>query len=1360
MTAQAAFANSAAQGQDRARYIVVLNDPALANYRGGSPGLSPTNPERAGTRKLNSESGPSRAYRDFLSQKQDDALAGIRSETGRIVPVIYRFDAALNALVLELNENEAQRIAALPGVRRVVRDEMRSLVTDNGPSWIGASGVWNGTHTGGAAGNKGEGIVIGIVDSGVNHDHPSFAAVGPVDGYVHINPFGTNYKGVCLPLTGLPFCNNKLVGVYDFTGSTPTDDNGHGTHTASTAGGNVVAAELIAPTITLDRTISGVAPHANIITYKACISPPTLPDFGQPAVGGCLVSNTSAAVNAAILDGVDVINFSISGGTDPYTDLISQAFLSARNAGIFVSASAGNEGPGPATSAHNDPWTLTVAASTHDRKLSNALTSLSGGSTTPPGTLSGLSVSAGYGPATIVYAGAAPYNNPLCETFAPATFSGQIVVCDRGVNGRVEKGQNVLDAGGGGMVLVNDEPNGDSLVADTHVLPAVHIGYSAGNILKAWVNDGGGTHTGTITATTANASPNNGDVMASFSSRGPSVVTDLLEPDITAPGVDILAAWRSEVPPGADPEFNVISGTSMSSPHMAGAAALLIKLHPDWTPAEIQSAMMTTAFLNPSLASNGSETHALFKEDGVTTADPFDMGAGRIDLRAAGRAGFVLHESDPDFTNSNPVNGGDPKSLNLASMANGNCEGECSWARTLRSTRTGNVTYTASASVGWLSVTPNSFALNTNPDTQDIVVKADVSGLALNAWHFGSVILTPNNGTVPKAHLPVAVFATEGSASDGRLRLHFHGNPGAPAEAQEASCTGVGASDVAACDGPFLLTSETLSDASAASWTVPNPALDDGDDRGVNDPNWIWHLSAPTTVQGRMTVEWWGSCGACGALVGSADWTIRLWADGTLAFEQRITATPNLPNVPQKLKTSVTLPQIVAANSIVLQIDPVYVDSQNNSKIYYDSTQACPGASEGPCDSLVRMPVVAGASNTPTNTPPPTATPTGTPPSPTPTQTATPTMTATATVTPGGPTLTPTTPAGACNISTYDDSDLHVVLNGWRGVSSGAANGGAYRHSKLNRDFAKYRFSGKSVTWFTMRGPDAGIAQVYVDGQLRETVDLYASNAAPFKRAYKQLSAGNHVILVRVTNNKNNASSDYYVAVDAFKVKKTFTQETALPIKYSKWSGKSQAQAHSGGWRRAGSKNASISFTFTGDSLAWLTTRGPNFGRAQVWLDGANRGTYDMYQANAEYQVPVCFTGLGSGEHTIQVMPLGTKNNKSSSKAVVVDGFRGPVAAQEPSTSAPLPNNSPSESAVGVITALQDNTLVITPGDGSSPLTLNIAADSVLSVNDREINSAELRAGWTVEVEYDPATNTVLSLDADDLRRKPDKEEE
>jgi hypothetical protein len=243
--------------------------------------------------------------------------------------------------------------------------------------------------------------------------------------------------------------------------------------------------------------------------------------------------------------------------------------------------------------------------------------------------------------------------------------------------------------------------------------------------------------------------------------------------------------------------------------------------------------------------------------------------------------------------------------------------------------------------------------------------------------------VTPT-GTQPST--PTAA-STATPTPDTRLVLHFHGNRGehGSGEPAETACTGYGAVDVIVCGGPFLVESANLSPNPAALWQVVEPLLNGTADQNIHDPNWAWYLENQTTLSGPMTVEFWASCGGCSELI--SDWTIRLWADGVKVFEQRVSGTPLLPNVPEKLSFTVTLPQVTASNRFVLHIDPVL---HANSIIYYDSTQACPATrGSGPCDSLVRMPLSG-----PTPTPPPTATPTSTPsgtPEPTPTPMATPT---------------------------------------------------------------------------------------------------------------------------------------------------------------------------------------------------------------------------------------------------------------------------------------------------------------------------------------------------------------------------------
>ena len=262
-------------------YIVQLKDAPLASYRGGVAGLEATHPATRGMVRLDAKSPASIAYLEYLSAEQAKFTAQMEQSLGRAVDAIFTYQATFNGLAVELTPDEAARVAGLPGVRMVQRDYMLYPTTDVGPQWIGADEIWDGTATGGLPGTKGEGIIVGILDTGINMDHPSFAAVGPNDGYVHINPFA-GYVGWCD--SGNPnydpllVCNDKLIGVWDFVDAVsteadgPEDSDGHGSHTASTTAGNVVTATITAPTMVLERLISGVAPHANIIAYDVCYS--------------------------------------------------------------------------------------------------------------------------------------------------------------------------------------------------------------------------------------------------------------------------------------------------------------------------------------------------------------------------------------------------------------------------------------------------------------------------------------------------------------------------------------------------------------------------------------------------------------------------------------------------------------------------------------------------------------------------------------------------------------------------------------------------------------------------------------------------------------------------------------------------------------------------------------------------------------------------------------------------------------------------------------------------------------------------------------------------------------------------------
>lgn len=560
--------------------------------------------------------------------------------------VVHRFTKVFNGVSLVLPSDKLDEVDAMQGVQAIYLDELQQLDTEVSPEFIGAPTVWNSL---GGQENAGEGVIVGILDTGIWPEHPSMSDPDPFG-----NPFpapptmpGSNGFGSGGPRSTCDFgntaanpydapfaCNNKLIGAYTFLdtykaviGLMPSefdsarDDNGHGTHTATTAAGNGgVAATLLG----VPRGIvSGVAPRAHVIAYRVC------------GDAGCFQSDSVAAVEQAILDDVDAINFSISGGGSPYTDAVEQAFAIAYDNGVFVAASAGNSGPTPETVAHRGPWTMTVGASTTDRHfLSTVSLEAANGDTL---SLTGASVTDGIGtPTAVVFP---PAGQELClSPFAPGTFSGEIVICRRGVIARVAKSFNVSAGGAGGMLLYNPVLQG--LATDSHFIPSVHLENDAGADLLNFMAG----HTGvTATFTPGTSSAVQGDKMAAFSSRGgPGQSLGISKPDITAPGVQILAGHTplpATVTGGKPGElFQSIQGTSMSSPHVAGSGALLKALHPDWTPGQIKSALMLTAL-----------DSGVTKEDGVTPANPFDFGSGRVDLTKAGAAGLTMDETAANY---------------------------------------------------------------------------------------------------------------------------------------------------------------------------------------------------------------------------------------------------------------------------------------------------------------------------------------------------------------------------------------------------------------------------------------------------------------------------------------------------------------------------------------------------------------------------------------------------------------------------------------------------------------------------------------------------------------------------------------
>ena len=516
------------------RYIIEFHEPPVT-------AVAQLQAEGVPTTRLDMQSPLVQQRLDELAVDHHQFLQSTATLLGRRVEAVYLLRAALNGLVLDLSGDEVRQLADSPMVKSITPDSKQRLLTDAGPEWLGAGGLWDGLE--GFPATEGEGIVVGVIDSGINWEHPSFADPAS-DGHNHSNPKGMTF-GLC-DMAEVE-CNNKLIGVWDFVEDDPStediveentngrDNDGHGSHVAGIAVGNQLNVILNG---TAETVISGVARHAALISYRVCYigEPP------DPAGGGCLTSAILAAIDQAIMDAVDVINYSIgSSAFSPWSGgSVSRAFLNARDAGIFVATSAGNAGPNPTTvgSPANAPWIFSVGNATHDRIFGSIVQNLSGGDTTPPGDLVGASLSAGtIGPArTIVHA--KDFGYPLCGTGTPElaptcqsnlgltnpwegnVFQGKIVVCDRGDYGRIEKGRNVLDAGAGGMILANTNETGESIVADDHCLPTSHIGDSAGDQLRAWL-DSGSSHIGSISGFTLYNADQFGDQLNASSSRGP-----------------------------------------------------------------------------------------------------------------------------------------------------------------------------------------------------------------------------------------------------------------------------------------------------------------------------------------------------------------------------------------------------------------------------------------------------------------------------------------------------------------------------------------------------------------------------------------------------------------------------------------------------------------------------------------------------------------------------------------------------------------------------------------------------------------------------------------------------------------------
>ncbi|KAG8070393.1 hypothetical protein GUJ93_ZPchr0006g42106 [Zizania palustris] len=591
-----------------------------------------------------------------------DLLAGVLGNKEKAREAIfYSYTRHINGFAANLDAAAAAEIARQPGVLSVFPNRGHRLHTTRSWDFLGLAGP-GGAPTGDAwkKARFGEDTIIGNLDTGVWPESESFKDVG-------LGPVPSQWKGECQKGEDDTFsCNRKLIGARFFNKgyesavggfnaslfntslfNTPRDSEGHGTHTLSTAGGSPVAGASVFGYG--NGTASGGSPRARVAAYRVC--------YTSVNGSGCFDADILAAFDAAIHDGVNVLSISLGGDPTDYFDngLAIGSFHAVRR-GISVVCSAGNSGPSPGTVSNVAPWIFTVGASTMDREFSSYIvfnnTKIAGESLS----VSSLSPAASSYPMIDSSQAAAPNKTQeeaqLCiiGSLDPAKVKGKIVVCLRGVNARVEKGEAVRQAGGAGMVLANNVTNGNEIVADAHVLPATHIKYSDGLIVFSYLKNAK-SPTGMITKPETRLGTKPAPFMAAFSSQGPNTVNpEILKPDITAPGVSVVAAWTQANSPtdfAFDERrvaFNSVSGTSMSCPHVSGVVGLLRTLHPDWSPAAIRSALMTTAM-------NVDNKGEAILNSSFVSATPFSYGAGHVWPSRAMNPGLVYDLTAGDYLN-------------------------------------------------------------------------------------------------------------------------------------------------------------------------------------------------------------------------------------------------------------------------------------------------------------------------------------------------------------------------------------------------------------------------------------------------------------------------------------------------------------------------------------------------------------------------------------------------------------------------------------------------------------------------------------------------------------------------------------
>lgn len=748
VTSMAQLEAEAAQANlSTALHVVVLRDAPLASYRGGVPGYDATTPPAG--RRFNASRPAIAPYRGRLLAAQQSVLAAIGNPA-----TVYSYTTALNGFAAELTSWQVKLLKSMSAVLTVEperdlhldsalahpqRQEHASRSSKAGEAAQLPARLRQAWRVTGGVSDAGGGVVIGVVDSGIWPENPSFDAA-PLDQAQRRTRF-PGFTGSCdrgerwVATT----CTEKVLAARYFVEGfgrsqvaageyiSARDGSGHGSHVAATAAGNA-GVDVLIEGQKFGR-VSGMAPGASLAIYKACWTAP------DPHDDGCSSADVLKAIDIAVSDGVDVLNYSISAETvTRYAtsesaplgiDAIELAFLHAANAGVLVVASAGDRGPAPATVTSSSPWVTTVAATTQGSfegriRLENGRTmpgSIVSDERTPSLRLVD-AAQAATPPATRREAA-------LCTagSLDAAKVKGALVLCDRGSASRLSKSMAVSQAGGAAMVLANDQVG--HTYADVHSVPTLHVTRARGKAIAHYIASLAAPRAALLPA--SDVAVRSAEV-ADFSSRGPAPDDGLLKPDIAAPGASVVAAVAP--PSNLGRLWDLHSGTSMAAPQVSGVAALALSERPGWPPAVVRSALMTSA-------------HRLSR------ASPFDQGAGELDPLHALDPGLV-YDTDPTewgrYQNGNPVEASD---LNAPSIAIGSLVGDRVVTRSVTNVSGSRETFVARRSglhgIG-VAVSPPSLTLE-DGETQSFRVSFSArSSASYGEYAFGALTWTGSRG--------------------------------------------------------------------------------------------------------------------------------------------------------------------------------------------------------------------------------------------------------------------------------------------------------------------------------------------------------------------------------------------------------------------------------------------------------------------------------------------------------------------------------------------------------------------------------------------------------------------------------------